>query len=149
MKKDLTIFDNTLKRLLPNWRSGAVADSVPGSGLGYIGKIAYILTTDRVVILSPEKIEAEVFYDTIVRVHDIEFKGLIVERDNILVAPNETAGIEVVYKGITSHFERTIKVLTYSANHARQLVECTASAITEFLDKEDRDGGLTYRETKK
>ena len=73
----------------------------------------------------------------------VYFKGLVVERDGVLVAPNETSGIEIVYNA-SGHFERTIRLLTYSATRARELVDDISDAITDFLDDREWSSGITY-----
>lgn len=136
---------NHLALLVPDWVAAARADCVPGSGLPYVGATALVLAPEKMVVVSQEaQIVRTVFYESMLRVRDVEFRGLVVERDGVLVAPNETFGIEVIYKG-AGHFERSFKLLSRSANNARALVDVVSEAISGYLDAFARSYGIVYR----
>ncbi|MBZ0283158.1 MAG: hypothetical protein K8L97_20640 [Anaerolineae bacterium] len=135
-----------LSQIVPDWVGAARADCVPGSGLPYVGSAALVLAVEKLVVVTPDaRVIQTVFYESIVRVREIEFKGLIIERDGVLVAPNETFGVEIVYKGVGSQFERNFKLLTRAANNARALTDVIANAVTSYLDATARGYGIVKR----
>ena len=135
-----------LTRLIPDWAVAARADCVPGSGIPHMGATALVLTLEKVVVISQDaQIVHTVFYESIIRVRDIEFKGLVIERDGVLVAPNETFGVEIVYRGAGNHFERSLKLLTRSANNARALVDVVSTAVMGYLDTTEHESGIARR----
>ncbi len=134
-----------LTLLIPDWVAVARVECVPGSGLPYVGSVAFVLTPEKLVMVSQEaNFVRVVFYESIIRVRDVEFKGLVVERDGVLVAPNETFGVEIIYKG-AGNFERSFKLLTHSANNARALVDVVSEAVGGYLDSVARGSGIVRR----
>lgn len=136
---------SNLAVLVPDWMAAARADCVPGSGLPIVGPAALVLTFEKLVVISAEaEVIKSVFYESVIRVREIEFKGLVFERSGVLVAPNETFGIELNYKG-AGHFERSFKLLTRSANNARALTDVISDAVGGYLDAYARDFGIVRR----
>jgi hypothetical protein len=142
---DLILADHQLIQLVPDWQSLARVDCIPGSGIPYIGAAALALTPEKAVCLSKDgAILITMYYESVVRVREIEFKGLVIERGGALVAPNETFGVEIIYKG-AGNFERTFKILLYSASKSRELVDEISLHIEKHLDYLARSGGVIKR----
>lgn len=131
---DLTPYRSTLSLLVPDWKAGAIVDCVPGCGLSYTGKAILVLTPEAIVMISQnQEIIKTIKYESVIRVKETEFKGLVMERAGALVALNETAGVEISYNG-AGRFERSIKVLTRQGNSARAIIDTLNRSIETFLD---------------
>ena len=134
----LILSENKLTEYVPDWSAVALVDSLPGSELQYRGVLALVVASDRVVCLTPEgQSLLTIYFESIQRVREIEFKGLIIERNGVLVAPNETFGVEIIYNGGGS-FERNVRLLTRSANNAREQVETISQSVTRYIDDQYR-----------
>jgi hypothetical protein len=134
-----------LALVVPDWIAAARTDCIPGSGIAYIGPTALVMAQEQLVLVTPNgQIAHRVFYESVIRVRDVEFRGLVIERDGVLVAPNETFGVEVDYKG-AGNFERTVKLLTKSANNARALADEIAMQVGGYWDNHVRSGGIVRR----
>jgi len=143
---DLTLYQGFLSRNVPDWFAGSVVDCVPGCGLPYTGRAAVILTPERLVIVSEEgRTLLTVYYESVIRVREVEFRGLVIERNGALVAPNETFGTEIVYNS-GYKFEAAVRVLNKSANNARTLVDNLNLAVKTYLEDLARGGGLIRRD---
>jgi hypothetical protein len=135
---ELAPFESMLAQIVPDWKGAALVQSVAGSGIGYQGEIALVVAPDRLVVVTPTATAIPpIYFDTILRVREVEFRGLILVRDGALVAPNEAAGLEIAYNA-HGKFERTLRFLTYSANNARTLIEELSHAVEIYLDQRER-----------
>lgn len=142
---DLIPMRGQLAQIIPDWIAAAPVECVPGSGIPYMGKVAIVLTRENLAVVTGDRaIIHTIFYESLIRLREIEFKGLVIERDGVLVAPNETFGVEFVHKG-AGNFERTIKVLTRSANNARALIDTVSKATTDYLDANARSSSIILR----
>lgn len=143
---NLVPFQNSGIQIPADYRAAGFVVATAGSGIRHEGGAALVLRPAMLELRTQEGVIAAAHYESIIRVQETEFRGLIIERFtdegfSILSAPNETFGVEIVYNSVGSRLERKLKLLTFSARNAREWVDAINYAVIQYLEENFRNGG--------